>query len=106
MREWHVEHMKKTIVKYIIGLSESATNYQKRLHKRYGNLTNVCKQINYDVKHGVTNEQVVSLLQTIRNDSSYSSILKDNYGSLERLDEIEKHFLPFEQEKKSYRYYL
>jgi hypothetical protein len=104
MREWHIEHMKKTIEKYIIGLSESATKYQKRLHKRYGNLTSVCRQINYDVKHGVTNEQVLLLLQKIRNDSSYSSMLKDINGSLERLNEIEKHFLPSEQENRGYRF--
>ena len=104
MRDWHIEHMKKTIVKYIVGLSESATKYQKRLHKRYGTLTSVCKQINYDVRHGVTNEQVLLLLQTIRNDSSYSNILKDNSGSLERLDEIEKQFLPSGQAKANYRY--
>jgi hypothetical protein len=104
MREWHIEHMKKTIEKYIVGLSESATKYQKRLHKKYGTLTSVCRQINYDVKHGVTNEQVLLLLQTIRNDSYYSSILKDNSGSMERLDEIEKHFLPPEQETRRYSY--
>ena len=91
MRDWHIEHMKKTILKYIVGLSESATKYQKRLHKKYGNLTSVCRQINYDIKQGATYDQVLLLLQRIRNDSSFSS-LRDNNGSLERLAELEKHF--------------
>src|SRR5436189_6049688 len=103
MKEWHLEHIEKIIVKFVTGLSANASRWEKRQHSRYGTLTSVCRQINYDVKHGVTNEQVLLLLQTIRNDSSYSSILKDNSGSLERLDEIEKHFLPSEQERRSYQ---
>jgi len=33
MKEWHLENMKKTIVKYVTGLSENTTSYQKRQHK-------------------------------------------------------------------------
>src|SRR5947209_5609653 len=36
MREWHVEHMEKTIVKFVTGLSENASNWQRRQHNRYG----------------------------------------------------------------------
>ena len=34
MKEWHLENMKKTIVKYVTGLSENTTSYQKRQHKK------------------------------------------------------------------------
>ena len=101
MKEWHVEHMEKTIVKFVMGLSETATSWQKRQHKRYGTLTNVCRQIDYDIKHGVTTEQVLSLLHKIRNHSSFSTLLA-NDGSIERLNELDRHFMPLKE--KSYRY--
>jgi hypothetical protein len=103
MREWHVTHMEKTVVKFVTGLSVNATNWEKRQNKRYGRITNVCRRIEYDIKQGATYEQVILLLQKIRNDSTFSS-LRDNHGSIERLDEIEKHFMPSKQEK-SYSWY-
>jgi len=53
MRDWHVKHMQDTIIKYLIGLSEDASRWQKRIHKQYGNLAQVTKRIDYDIKHGV-----------------------------------------------------
>ena len=101
MREWHVEHMEKTIVKFVTGLSENASSWQRRQHKRYGTITHCCRQINYDVKHGVTNEEVLSFLQEIRLDSSYSST-QNNVGSVGRLDELEMRYIPAKQ--KGYFY--
>ena len=94
--------MEKTVVKFVTGLSENATMWEKRQNKRYGRITNVCRQIGYDIKQGVTNEQVLLLLQKIRNDSSFSS-LRTNEGSIERSDEVEKHFMP--SKEKSYLWY-
>jgi hypothetical protein len=91
MMEWHVEHMEKTIVKYVRGLSENASAWEKRNHKKYGRLANICRQIEYDVRHGVTNEQVLSMLHKVRNESSFSELRKGN-GSMERLAEVESHF--------------
>jgi hypothetical protein len=85
--------MEKMVVKFVTGLSENPTRWEKRQNKRYGRITNVCRQIGYDIKQGVTNEQVLLILQKIRNDSSFSS-LRTNEGSIERLDEVEKHFMP------------
>jgi hypothetical protein len=91
MREWHVEHMEKTVVKYVKGLSENASGWEKRNHKKYGSLANISRQIEYDIKHGVTSEQVISLFEKIRNDSSFSTLRKGS-GSMERLAEIESQF--------------
>jgi len=63
MRDWHVKHMEKTVVKFVTGLSVNATAWEKRQNKRYGRITSVCRQIGYDMKQGVTNEQVLLLLQ-------------------------------------------
>jgi hypothetical protein len=91
MIEWHVKHLEKVVLKFVTGLAENATSWEKRMNKRYGRINNVARQINYDIKQGATYDQVLLLLQRIRNDSSYSS-LRDNNGSLERLAELEKHF--------------
>ena len=85
MRQWHVEHMEKIVVKYVKGLSENASVWEKRQHKRYGKITNTCRSIDYDIKHGITNEEVLSLLQKARNYSSFSG-LRENEGSIERLE--------------------
>lgn len=96
MRGWDLEHMEKTVLKFVIGLSENASSWQKRQHKRYGTITHCCRQIKYDVRHGVTNEEVLSFLQKIRLDSSYSSTQND-VDSIERLDELEKKFMPADE---------
>jgi hypothetical protein len=103
MIEWHVKHMEKTVIKYVTGLSVNATAWEKRQNKRYGKIASICRQIEYDIKHGVTIEQVLLLLRKIRNDSSFSS-LQRNDGSMERLSELDKHFLP-SKEEKSYNWY-
>ena len=71
MREWHIEHMQKTIVKYVAGISNDASLHQRRLYKKYGgNLSNVNKSIDLDMKHGVTKQEVFAFLDKVRNDPS------------------------------------
>jgi hypothetical protein len=93
LREWHFEHMQKTIIKYVTGISENtATNFQKRLHKRYnGNLTYVRKNIGFYIKHGVTNDQVLEFIGKVKSDPSYAN-MQQNTDSKERLQSLEKHF--------------
>ena len=81
--------MQKTIVKYISGISDNASTYHKRLHKKYGgNLGYVRKSIQSDIQHGVTREEVIAFLDKVRDDSSFSDIRK-NEGSKERIKELE-----------------
>ena len=91
MKEWHAEHMQKTVVKYVKGISDNASGWEKRNHKKYGSLASMCRQIEYDVKHGVAQEQVLSMFHKVRNDSSFSELRK-GAGSMERLGEVEDHF--------------
>jgi len=93
MTEWHLEHMEKTAVKYVTGLSNNASMWEKRQHKRYGKISNICRQIEYDIKHGVSIEQVLMYIQKIRTHSTFLNLLK-NEGSLKRLDEVQQHFSP------------
>src|SRR5215212_10152803 len=90
MREWHVEHMEKTVVKYVKGLSENASGWEKRNDKKYGSLAKICRQIEYDVKHGVTSEQVTCMFSRVGNDSAGAKGREGN-GSMKRLDGGEKH---------------
>lgn len=93
LREWHVEHMKKTIVKYVTGLSPDASSWQKRQHKKYNKIANIRKGISYDIKHGVTNEEVLSFMDEVRDGSSFSDLRKV-VGSNGRLNEVKQHFMP------------
>ena len=92
MKEWHLENMKKTIVKYVTGLPENATSYQKRQHKKYGgNLANVHRNIDFDMRHGVEIQEVLVFLDMVRNAPEFSNI-REIEGSIERLDMIKIHF--------------
>jgi hypothetical protein len=31
MKDWHLEHMQKTVVKYVSGISDNATSFQKKI---------------------------------------------------------------------------
>jgi hypothetical protein len=93
MAEWHIEHMEKIVIKFVTGLSENATMWEKRQNKRYGKISIVCRQIEYDIKHGATIQQVLMYIQKIRTHSAFSSLVK-NEASLKRLDQLKEHFAP------------
>jgi hypothetical protein len=93
--------MEKIVLRFLTGLSPNANSWEKRIHKRYGRIANVCKQINYDIKQGATNDQVLLFLQKIRDDSSFS-VLRAINGSLDRLEELENEF---RLDKKTYHWY-
>jgi hypothetical protein len=91
MREWHLENMKKTIVKYVGGLSKDdvKSKYKIRLHKKYkGNLAYVRRSIDDDIRHGVTREEVNEFLDKVLNDASFSNVIKIE-GSKERIAELQ-----------------
>ena len=91
MRQWHVEHMQKTVLKYVRGLSADASSWERRNHKKYGNVTHVCRQIEYDMRHGVTKEEVVASLSKFHTHRSFRMLRRDS-DSMARLSEIEEHF--------------
>jgi hypothetical protein len=90
MKQWHLEHVEKTIKKFIIGLSENASIWEKRQHKKYGTIANCCKQVDYDLKHGVTIEEVFLVLQKIKSDETFAPVLQ-NENSSHRFGDIEKY---------------
>ena len=99
MKQWHLEHVEKSIKKYIIGLSETASIWEKRQHKKYGTIANCCKQVDYDLKHGVTIEEVFLVLQKIKSDETFATVLQ-NENSTQRFSEIEKYVYTLKDIKK------
>jgi hypothetical protein len=92
MRDWHLEHVEKVIIRYIKGLSPDASSFEKRNFRKYSTLTSCAKQIEYDIKHGVTSEEVLSLMNKIRQDDSYSEI-REITEALQRLGELERQIV-------------
>jgi hypothetical protein len=91
MREWHVKHMEQTIVRFVKGLSDDASRWEIRLNNKYGKIGKVIKRIDYDVKHGVTSEEVFSFLQLVQTDSLYFEVMACE-GSTERLNELQSYY--------------
>lgn len=91
MRDWHIKHMEKTIVKYVTGLSTNPSIWERRQYKRFNNIYRTRGNIKNDIKHGVTNEEVQLFLQKLRDDSSFLD-LRNKDGVIERLEEVEKYF--------------
>jgi hypothetical protein len=89
MKDWHLEHVEKVIVRYIKGISPTASSFEKRNFKKYSTTSSCAKQIEYDIKHGVTSQEVVGVMQKIRRDKSFSE-LRSNPETIQRLDELER----------------
>jgi hypothetical protein len=83
--------MQKTVVKYVAGLSEGekGSSWKIKQHKKYsGNLANVRKNINFDIKHGVTREEVTAFIDKVLNNPSFSDVRKSE-GSEERIKQLQ-----------------
>jgi hypothetical protein len=102
MREWHLENMHKTVVKYVTGLSDNATSFQKCLHKKYsGNLGCVTRSIGFDIKHGVTKEEVITFFDRVKSEPQFSKLVDDS-ESKERLNSLEKYIAAAFKASKPY----
>jgi hypothetical protein len=74
MKEWHVKHMQNIIVKYLSGLPEGASRFERRMYRKYGGIMSVSRTIEYDLKHGVTKDEIISFLVTLKTEASFSQL--------------------------------
>lgn len=81
--------MEKLIVRYVTGLPADASNWQIRNNKKYGRLSNIIRNIKYDMKHGANMDQLLSLFSRIRKESFFHD-LQLNKESMDRLDNLER----------------
>ena len=90
LRDWHFEHMQKTILKYVSGLTETEkhSSWKVKQHKKYGgNIFSVRRNINFDIHHGVTSEEVTEFLDKVLNDPSFTD-MRAVAGSIERIKDL------------------
>ena len=80
--------MQKTIVN-VSSISDNVTSFQKKMHRKYNGKMDMYEgNIDFDIKHGVTRDEVIAFLDKIQNDSSFSDIRKSE-GSRERIKELQ-----------------
>jgi hypothetical protein len=92
MKEWHLEHVEKIVVRFSKGLSPDASSFEKKNHRKYGTLSFCVKQIEYDMKHGVEKDEVMEVLRKIRLDEKYAELRRDS-EAVERLENLEDQLL-------------
>ena len=91
LKSWHIENMEKTVIKYVKGLPQDASKWEIRKHKKYGKLSNIIRNIHYDIKHGVTNDQVMEVFVKIRKEPLFCD-LQNNLDAMNRLGDLERHW--------------
>jgi hypothetical protein len=89
MKDWHLEHVERVIVRFVKGISPDASSFEKRNYKRYSSISSCAKQIEYDIKHGVSMDEVLDVVRKIRHDKQFRDLQK-NPESLQRLDELQR----------------
>jgi hypothetical protein len=89
MKDWHLEHVEKVIVRFVKGISPDASSFEKRNYKRYSSISSCAKQIEYDIKHGVSIDEVLEVVRKIRHDKQFHDLRK-NPESIQRLDELQR----------------
>lgn len=87
MKDWHLEHVEKVIVRFAQGLSPDASSFEKRNHKRYGSVTRCARQIEYDMRQGVEKGEVIEVFRKIKLNKKYVKLQSDAEAVL-RLDEL------------------
>ncbi|MDQ4073034.1 MAG: hypothetical protein M3162_01880 [Thermoproteota archaeon] len=91
LSQWHAENMEKTIIKYVRGLPAGATRWQVRNNKKYGKLSNILKNIDYDIKHGAKDSLVNEIFLKIRNEPLFCEF-QNNKEAMTRLQDLESHW--------------
>ncbi len=104
MKAWHLEHVEKTIVRFIKGLSPDASSFEKRNYKKYGTISYCIKQIEYDMKHGVDKTEVMEILRKIRLAANYAD-LRQNAEAVERLERLEDQLSGAQKVEESLSWY-
>ena len=92
MKDWHLEHVEKVVIRFIKGISPDASSFEKRNYKKYSTVSSCAKQIEYDIKHGVTMDEVLDVVRKVRHDKQYRDYQK-NPESMQRLEELERQIM-------------
>lgn len=89
MKGWHREHAEKVIIRCVRGISSDASSFERRNYKKYNTASSCTKQIEYDIRHGVTKSEVMMIFSKIRHNKAYADV-RSNPETMMRLDELEQ----------------
>ena len=92
--------MRDIIVKYLSGLPEGASRFERRMHRKFRGIINVSKTIEYDLKHGATKNDVISFLVTLKTEASFSELRMVN-GFDDRMYQLEISLRSIELQPKA-----
>jgi len=87
MKAWHLEHAEKAIVRFVIGLSEDASEFEKRNYKKLRTVNGCIKDIEYDMRHGVGKREISEIIHKIERKKKYICIRSDQQA-MTRLQEL------------------
>jgi hypothetical protein len=77
MKGWHLEHAEKAIVRYAVGLPVDASEYERRIYRKYGTIAGCIRQIQYDMQHGVQKREIMEIIRKIGRNKKYARIRSD-----------------------------
>jgi hypothetical protein len=87
MEIWHLDHAEKAIVRFAIGLSDDASEFEKRNYKKYRTVTGCLSDIEYDIRHGVQKYEIMEIISQVERKKKYVCIRSD-LGAMTRLQEL------------------
>ena len=87
MKAWHLEHAEKAIVRFAIGPSDDASEFEKRNYKKYRTVAGCIRDIEYDMRHGVQKCEIMQFISKVERKKKYVPIRSDP-GAMTRLQEL------------------
>lgn len=90
MRGWHRKHAEKAIVRFTMGLSEEASEYERKYYKKYGTVVSCIRQLEYDMHHGVQKREVIEIIRNIGQSKKYARVRSSPEARM-RLEELESY---------------
>ncbi|HXV45666.1 MAG TPA: hypothetical protein VD736_03235, partial [Nitrososphaera sp.] len=71
-----------------MGLSENASQYEKKYYKKHGTVASCIRQIEYDMHQGVQKHEIIEIIHKIGRSKKYAGIRSDREAMI-RLRELE-----------------
>jgi hypothetical protein len=90
MKAWHCEHAEKAIIRFVRGVPEDASGYERRIYKKYGTVANCIRQLEYDMHHGVQKDEIIEIIRKIGQNKKYTSVRSHPEARM-RLEELESY---------------
>jgi hypothetical protein len=101
MKDWHLGHAEKAVVRFIVGLSKDASEYERRLYKKHGTTASCIRQLEYDMHHGVQKQEIIDIIRKMQRTKKYSGA-KSDPGARLRLEELKNYLSGISKEEERF----